>query len=187
MSFPSDVVNALTSLWQRSLVDNQRPSFLLPLEAKTISPEDNVTLTLDSNMFNESNMITYNLLGQDIPLYNTQTGFGYDVSETTGAFFLLGEPGLFDFGFNRMSVTDSNDNFLPPDLITSTLLYFDMNEDIGGYPTPYNMTGTQHAQVYMNSNSAIIFAPNFYSNNIDTYKITPSNQLVISRLTRNSY
>lgn len=188
MSFPSDVVQSLSMLWRQTLINRQilTPTVRLPLQ---VGPLTNYgeTLKLDSNALSESNIFdyTHEVLEQEMTLYSTGNGFGYDMQQNSGAFFFLGIPGLFDFGFNRLTVTDSNDNPLDPTQTATALLYFDFHRSLYE-PVPTVMRGAQHAQVYLNSNSAVLIVPYFNDSNlVDYYNITPSNELIITRLSTN--
>lgn len=133
----------------------------------------------------ESQMFSSNLFGYEpaVPLYNTGNGFAYDFTANPGAFFFMGPPGVFDFGFNRLNITDSNENNIDPTIPTAVILYFDFNDSNIPSPFPAFISGSQHAQLYLNSNSALLFTPNFNAQNApDYFNVLPSNELVITRL-----
>jgi hypothetical protein len=176
-------------LWKQTFINQslQSSSVILPLEATTVTTQENFLIKLDSNVFPESSIFTSNLFnyGEDVPIYSTGNGFGYDFNITPGAFFFLGPSGLYDIGFDRFTVTNSNDDLVDPEQIKTTLLYFDFNNS-NYQPYPVTISGTQHAQIYMKTNGALLITPNFNtSNSIDYYNISPCNALVMTRLSTN--
>lgn len=192
MSFPSDVVHALANLWKNQVLLSQsgfsRTSIVLPAEEDFISPMEFSGFRITSNYFLPSNFTTidaFDFGGSNVPAYPIGEGFYYisDDMAGAGAFFFQGDPGLFDIGFSRLNVTDSNGDYLNPENIYTDVTLFDpVNMD----QKVVRVNSHQHAQLYVTNPCLVAMFANFVNENSpENYQIVPGTELVITRLSKN--
>lgn len=185
MSFQPDVLQALTHMWQNQVALLQRVSYassttaLIPMRTEPIASSNIGPLRVDSVALSNFGLYSNaDFFGPDI--FNVSEGFAYvnnDMFE--GAFVLKGPPGLFDIGFNTMTVSADGSSVFP-DLIQNDIVVIDNNNQI---QKGISLRGYQHAQMYVPQGGLFVIIPNF--SNVETpeeYQYEQGTEFTITRL-----
>lgn len=188
MALQTEVVQALNQLWQKQREQKEPASIIVPIQwgyltANNSSNPNDVMYMSHADLPTMSN---FDFWDHSAMAHNLWGELAYECIQQTesGAFHLIGEPGLFNIGFRRL-VTNYN---------TSDFAYrirhhqFTSNENTyNNYEVVTQARANQPVQVFMSSNDRFWVEIDYNAMETNNVTIGPSNALVITRLSRNPY
>lgn len=190
MSLQSEIVDTLNKLWQKQREQKEPASIIVPIQGRNYSINDSSNpydvmymshpdLPAMSNFdFWDHSAMAHNLMGE----------VAYECAEQqeSGAFHLIGEPGLFNIGFRKLSTNVSTQNFayrIRHNQFTSNDNMYD------NYQVVTQARANQPVQLFLSSNDRFWVEIDFNAmpeENGNVY-MANSNSLIITRLSRNPY
>ena len=198
MSLQPEIAQCLTHLWNSQFRSQQEPaSIIVPLQPAhyTNNDVDNQANRIFMDHSNLPPMMETELYDHTAMTHNLMNEFAYECAaqQESGAFHLIGAPGLFNIGFRRVAATTgqygpyiSQDDFAVTirHLQYSSNQYGQWNEEV-----VTNVKANQPVQLFMSSNDRFFVESdwtNMGQNNTE-YWMQSNNHLVITRLSRNPY
>ncbi len=199
MSFQTEVSHALTHLWNQQFRQKEVASLTVPMQNREYvnsNDESNVTQRIFMSHNELPEMISYNFWDHTANAHNLLDEFAYEcvAQEESGAFHLLGSPGLFNISFRRFAVTFNEypNNLIPPEDFGIQLRHVQYTSNGQGQHTEEVVTKfrpNQSVQIFMSCNDRFFLETDWGNMNQsnDNYWVQGSNQLLITRLSRNPY
>jgi hypothetical protein len=198
MSFQPDVSQALNKLWNSQIRSQREPaSIIVPLQPRqyTTNDEDNGANRIFMDHSNLPPMAETELYDHSAMTHNLMNEFAYECygQQESGAFHLLGAPGLFTVGFRRVAATiNQYGNYLDADEFAYQIRHSQFSSNANGQWTEQVVTKTkanQPVQLFMSSNDRFFVESDWGNMTLsnDHYWMQSNNHLVITRLSRNPY
>lgn len=198
MSFQPDVSQALNKLWNSQFRSQQEPaSIIVPLQARQYTTNDssnnenrifadhsNLPPMADTEFYDHSAM-THNLMNE----------FAYECAaqQESGAFHLIGAPGLFTVGFRRVAATvNQYGNYLNADEFAYQIRHSQYSSNQWGQWTEQVVTkvkANQPVQLFMSSNDRFFIETDWgnMTQSNTNFWMQSNNHLIVTRLSRNPY
>lgn len=190
MSLQAEVVDILNKLWQKQREQKEPSSIIVPIEGRTYSANDSSNPsdvmymshpdlpTMSNFDFWDHSAMAHNLMGE--------VAYECVLQESSAAFHLLGEPGLFNVGFRKLSTNVSTPNFA----YRIRHHQFTSNDNMyNNYEVVTQARANQPIQLFLSSNDRFWVEIDFGAmpeENGNVY-MADSNSLIITRLSRNPY
>lgn len=198
MSFRPEVAQALNQLWKNQFNQKEPASIVVPVQARQYTTTD------EGNDYNRIFMDHSNLPAmQETELYdhtamthNLMNEFAYEcvAQQESGAFHLIGSPGLFTINFRRIAATLNQwgNNYINANDFAFQIRHSQYSSNQWGQWTEQVITKArpnQSVQLFMSSNDRFFVETDWANMNEsnDSYWMQSNNQLFITRLSRNPY
>ncbi len=198
MSFQPEVAQVLTQLWNSQFRSQQEPaSIVVPLQARhyTSNDSENNFNRIFMDHSNLPSMAETELYDHNAMTHNLMNEFAYEcvAQQESGAFHLLGAPGLFTVGFRRVAATFNHwGSYISPDDFALQIRHSQYSSNQWGQWTEELITkvkANQPVQLFMSSNDRFFLETdwgNMTQSNTEFW-MQSNNHLVITRLSRNPY
>lgn len=188
MALQTEVVQALNQLWQKQREQKEPASIIVPIQwgyltANNSSNPNDVMYMSHADLPTMSN---FDFWDHSAMAHNLWGELAYECIEQTesGAFHLIGEPGLFNIGFRRLVTNYNTPNFA----YRIRHHQFTSNETrYNNYEVVTQARANQPVQVFLSSNDRFWVEIDYNAMETNNVNIAPSNALVVTRLSRNPY
>jgi hypothetical protein len=190
MSLQSEIVDTLNKLWQKQREQKEPASIIVPIDGRSYSVNDSEN---PSDIMYMSHpdlpaMSNFDFWNHSAMAHNLWGELAYECvgQEASGSFHLIGEPGLFNIGFRKLSTNVSTPNFA----YRVRHNQFTSNDNMyNNYEVVTQARANQPVQLFLSSNDNFRVEIDFGAmpeENGNVY-MANSNSLIITRLSRNPY
>lgn len=190
MSLQAEVVDVLNKLWRKQQEQKEPASIIVPIQGRYYGAgdSDNPYDVMYMSHPDLPAMSNVEFWDHEAMVHNLRGELAYECinQQASGAFHLIGEPGLFNIGFRRL-VTNVN---------TQDFAYrirhqqFTSNDNLyNNYEVVTQAKANQPIQLFMSSNDRFWVEIDFNQmtqSNQNVY-MANSNALIVTRLSRNPY
>lgn len=199
MSFQPEVSTSLTMLWKEQFQNPQPgPSTIVPLQMRQYTSNDGDNAA--NRIFAAHDLLptasNFDFFDHSAEVHNLRDEFAYEciAQQESGAFHLIGTPGLFNISFRRLGVTINQwGPYIQPDdfgmqirhvQYTSNQWNSQWSEEV-----VTKMRPNQSVQLFMSSNDRFFIETDWTNmgQSNGNYWMQSNNSLVITRLSRNPY
>lgn len=196
MSQQPEVAQALTQLWNSQFRSQQEPaSIIVPLQARqyTTTDQDNNLNRIFMDHSNLPPMEETEWYDHTAMTHNLMNEFAYEcvAQQESGAFHLIGAPGLFNVGFRRIAATENQwGNYISTEDFAYKIRHSQYSSNQWGQWTEEVVTqvkGNQPVQLFMSSNDRFFVETDWGNMSPTEYWMQSNNHLIITRVSRNPY